>query len=55
MNALKSYIRSITPLSDNSWNLLQSCITEGSFKKGELLLKEGQVCQSIFFYSGRIL
>lgn len=49
MEALKSYIRSITPLSDNSWNLLQSCITERTFKKGELLVKEGQICQSIFF------
>lgn len=49
IRTLNSYIQSITPLSVNSWNLLQSCITEKVFKKGELLLKEGQVCQSIFF------
>jgi CRP-like cAMP-binding protein len=49
IRTLNSYIQSITPLSDNSWKLLQSCITERSYKKAELLLKEGQVCQSIFF------
>ena len=49
MEALNSYIQSITPLSDNSWHLLQSCFTERIFKKGELLVKEGQICQSVFF------
>jgi CRP-like cAMP-binding protein len=49
MDTLKKYIQSITPLSENSWNLLQPSLIERNFKKRELLVKEGQVCQSIFF------
>ncbi len=49
MNNLKNYIESITEFSENSWAILSNCLTEIDYKKNELLLKEGQVCKSIFF------
>ena len=47
-NLLK-YIRSLTTFSDRSWELLQPALTKRAFKKNALLLKEGQVCNSLFY------
>lgn len=49
MNNLLIYIRSLTNFSDKSWELLQPALTKLEFKKNELLLKEGQVCNSLFY------
>lgn len=49
MIELKSYIQSITTFPEQSWVLLSDCLSEVEFKKNEPLLKEGQVCRSIFF------
>ena len=51
MNNLKRYIESITEFSEQSWVVLSNCLSEKSFKKNEPLLKEGQVCNSIYFIS----
>lgn len=51
MNNLKSYIKSITEFPEQSWNILSGCLAERQFKKNDLLLKEGQVCSSIYFIS----
>jgi CRP-like cAMP-binding protein len=51
MNNLKKYISTITNFSEQSWTALFNCLTEMEFKKNEPLLKEGQVCNSIFFIS----
>lgn len=53
MSRLLTYIRSLTNFSDESWMALQPALTEKTFAKNELLLKEGQVCQSLFYiYNG---
>jgi len=44
MDNLLKYIHSLTAFSDGSWELLQFALTKKAFKKNELLLKEGQVC-----------
>ncbi|HEY5326225.1 MAG TPA: Crp/Fnr family transcriptional regulator [Mucilaginibacter sp.] len=49
MNNLLKYIHSLTAFSDGSWELLQFALTKKAFKKNELLLKEGQVCNSLFY------
>jgi CRP-like cAMP-binding protein len=49
MDNLLKYIRSLTNFSDNSWELLQPALTKREFKKNELLLKQGQVCNSLFY------
>lgn len=49
MNNLLKYIRSLTDFSDESWALLQPALTVQKFSKNEFLLKEGQVCNSLFY------
>lgn len=49
MEELKKYIASITTFSDESWSILSNCLTEKEFKKNEALLKEGKVCNHVFF------
>jgi len=49
MDNLKKYISTITDFSESSWLALYNCLTELEFKRNELLLKEGQTCNSIFF------
>ncbi|HTL10684.1 MAG TPA: Crp/Fnr family transcriptional regulator [Chitinophagaceae bacterium] len=51
MNNLKKYIHSVTDFSDQSWVILSHCLSEIQCKKNEPLLKEGQICNSIFFIS----
>jgi len=49
MNNLLNFIQTLTSFSDESWKLLQPALTQKRFKKKELLLKEGQVCNSLFY------
>jgi CRP-like cAMP-binding protein len=49
MENLLNYIHSLTKFSEQSWELLQPALTERTFKKNELLLKEGQPCNSLFY------
>lgn len=51
MTALKNYIASITEFSAQSWDVLSNCLSEMHFKKNDALLKEGQICKSIYFIS----
>ncbi len=54
MNNLKRYIESITEFSEQSWMALSECLLEIQFKKNELLLKEGKICNSIYFISSGV-
>ena len=49
MTSLLEYINSLTPFSDASWVLLQTALTSKIYKKNELMLKEGEVCNSLFY------
>jgi CRP-like cAMP-binding protein len=49
MENLLNHIRSLTNFSDTSWELLQPALTKKEFKKNELLLKQGEVCNSLFY------
>lgn len=37
--------------SEESWEVLNPCLTEMEFKRHDCLLKEGQICQAVFFIS----
>ena len=49
MNNFKNYIESITEFSEQSWSILSNALLEKQYKKNEPLLKEGQICNSLFF------
>lgn len=49
MNDLLQFIRSLVAFSDESWELLQPALTKRTFRKNELLLAEGQVCDALYF------
>ena len=41
----------MTDFSEESWKILGDCLTERKFEKGDILLKTGEICNSIFFVS----
>lgn len=49
MDRLLHFIRSLTAFSDESWQLLQSALESRTYRKGELLLLEGEVCTTLFY------
>jgi CRP-like cAMP-binding protein len=49
MKNLLTYIHSQTDFSEKSWEILLPALTHTTIKKGEYLLKEGQICHSLFF------
>lgn len=46
---LKSKLESYAPISENSWQLIDSIVEFQSVKKGELLLRNGEVAKEIYF------
>jgi CRP-like cAMP-binding protein len=51
MENLKKYVATIADISEQSWATLSNCLTEMEFERNEQLLKEGQICNSVFFIS----
>ncbi len=51
MENLKNYIKGITDFTEQSWTDLSDCLTQLELSKNELLLREGQVCNAIYFVS----
>ncbi|HET8573525.1 MAG TPA: Crp/Fnr family transcriptional regulator [Edaphocola sp.] len=49
MDKLSYFIRTLISFSDESWELLQPALTKVAFKKNEMLLKEGNACNSLFY------
>lgn len=46
---LLAFIRTITPLSGESRDILLGCLEPAEFAKGEVLLRDGEICNSVFF------
>src|SRR6266542_2315834 len=51
MEDLLKFIRTITDISQRSWDLLCSIIETTEFKKGEYLVHADKVCHSLFYIS----
>lgn len=49
MKSLLTYIRSLTPFSEESWIMLQPALSEKVYGKNEMMLEEGKVCHSLFY------
>nr|WP_294923299.1 Crp/Fnr family transcriptional regulator [uncultured Flavobacterium sp.] len=49
LEALKSKFESYAPISQTSWELIQSIVKFQSVKKGELLLRNGEIAKEIYF------
>jgi CRP-like cAMP-binding protein len=49
MEQLLRYIHSLTEFSAQSWQILLPALTKTSVKKGVHLLKEGDVCHTLFY------
>lgn len=46
-----AYIHALTAFKDKNWEQLYPALSIVTFKKGEYLLEEGKVCQSLFYIS----
>ena len=51
MQSLHKYIERLTGISEASWKILTACMAEMECKRGEKLLKEGEVCRAVFYIS----
>ncbi|MEO8238978.1 MAG: Crp/Fnr family transcriptional regulator [Flavobacterium sp.] len=49
LNDLKSKFESYAPVSEISWKLIENIVEFQSFKKGELLLQNGQIAKELYF------
>jgi len=49
VDKLKAHIHTFVPFSEESWELLQECISVLEFKKNQPLLRAGEVCTALFF------
>ncbi|TZF85581.1 Crp/Fnr family transcriptional regulator (plasmid) [Pedobacter sp. BS3] len=49
MEKLRKYITSLTEFSEESWNILLPVLSRLEFRKGEYLLRAGEVCNALFF------
>src|SRR5690606_13237093 len=49
MQKLLSYINSLAGFTPESWEALQPVLSTKRFAEGDYLLKEGEVCNSLFF------
>ena len=49
MKNLLHYIHTLTEFSEESWHTLLPALSTVEVKKGAYLLKEGEVCNSLFY------
>ncbi|GGF16494.1 Crp/Fnr family transcriptional regulator [Flavobacterium limi] len=49
LQTLKSKFESYAPVSETSWKIIENIIEFQSIKKGELLLRNGEVAKEIYF------
>lgn len=49
MKNVKEFIEKVAPMSDADFELLSSKAIKAKFKKGSLLIKEGQVCNRLLY------
>jgi len=49
MDKLLIFIRSLTLFSDKSWEILQPALIKQVFKKNDFPLRQGEVCNSLFY------
>ncbi len=55
-NKIKTYYTGLLPtLTEDSWNICESLLSTRTIKKGEYLLREGQICNHVSFVNHGLL
>ena len=49
MDNFKKFILDLTNFSEESWELLKTALKVKEFRKNEVMLKEGEICNSLFY------
>lgn len=52
---IRTYFNSLLPMSDLEWSEMEACFRRVEFKKGDILLREGAICDFIGFISNGII
>ncbi len=55
MEALRSFIKNYTGLSNHEWATIQQSFVRKEIAKNELILEEGQICRSFYFLESGLL
>jgi CRP-like cAMP-binding protein len=55
MNSFINYLNTISKLSDNAKSDLENCLTTFDFPKNHTILKQGQVCNYLYFVDKGLL
>ena len=55
MHPFRQFIHHYTTLREEDWNTIQKSLQPVKFEKGELLLKEGQICKDLYFLEHGLL
>jgi CRP-like cAMP-binding protein len=55
MDHFRSFIHSVSPIKDETWEHIVPLLTTGSIKKGEYFAKQGQICSQIAFLESGII
>jgi CRP-like cAMP-binding protein len=51
MEKLRLYIHSLMDLSEEAWKVLMPALSTTEYSKGDYLLREGEVCNKLYFIS----
>lgn len=52
---MKEYIKSLNILTDNEFNQIDTFLTNRTIKKGDFLVREGEICEEIAFIKQGVL
>ena len=55
MHPVLAYLGSFTRISDSEWEEIEPCLVRRTYKRGEILLEIGQVCEQLFFIESGLL
>jgi len=55
IESVKQYLENFLPLSEEEWQLFKSMMVPHQLNKGDILLKEGEVCDKLFFLTSGLI
>lgn len=55
MHSYRQFIQRYCSITNTEWIKVEGCLTRREITKGELLLREGEVCQQVYFLESGLL
>ncbi len=55
LKSMRQFIENYVELSDDDWKSISAPFEKASFRKNELLLKEGEICRQLWFLESGLL